>query len=552
MLNKEMADRVDREPGWASSPLYEKAVSHFDAGEWEEAISLFSRLADEYPGDPELEQILARLRLKASFSREEGARGRIRIPRPGRRVLLVLGAVLLAVLLAEVSYAVYARWLVPAREVQEQATHLRELHTLARGYLAAGEYDRAADLYTEILSEAPDDAVAAEGLKRAEELQELETAYDTAVELTQQERWEEALLAWQSILAVDPNFRDVKYWTEVVEEQQEARSGFADAELRFTNEDWSGAIELLEQLRTQDPDYRREEVEALLVSSLVHRAEELLGQASDPAEVYEEVMELFDEAMEISPQDESVSTERAVAEAHSQGFALFQQDDWEGSVEELRFVYEHRPGYAGGQAVELLYQAYVRCGEERAEAGEVQGAVECYRAASELPVDDTSEASARYATLLPILTATPTSARPASTATPTPRPRPPTPTGTPSPYSFAYVGGSAQPLTRPGCPAPSIEGRVVDAAGRGLGGVWVRLEWWGNHQDKITEPDGKFGFAPLALENFGRAVPFLLTVIRSPGNPTPLSVTTRLDFPGCSASTGYHDGFTNVTFTAMR
>ncbi len=537
-------------PEWASSPLYDKAVSHFDAGEWEDAISLFSQLAEEYPGDPELEQILSRLRLKASFSREEAARGRIRIPRPGRRVLLILGAVALVVLLVGVSYATYARWLVPAREVQEHAAHLRELHTLARGYLAAGEYDRAAELYTEILSEAPDDAVAAEGLKRVGELQELEAAYDTAMELTREERWEEALLAWQSILAVDPNFRDVKYWTELVEEHQESGSLFAEADLRVANEDWSGAIELLERLRAQEPEYRREEVEALLVTSLLHRAEELLGQASDPAEVHEEVMDLFDRAMEISPLDESVATERAMAEAYAQGSALYQNEDWEGSAGELRTVYEYKPGYAARRAVELLYQAYGRCGEERVQAGDIQGGAEYYHAASELPVDDTSEASARYATLVPMLTATPTRRPP--TATATRPPRPPTPTGTPSPYSFVYVGGSAQPLTRASCWSPSIEGRVVDAAGRGLGGVWLRLEWWGNPDDRLTDPDGKFGFAPLAPEHYHMAVPFLLTVIRGPGSPSSLSPTIRLDFPGCSAATGYHDGFTNVTFKAVR
>lgn len=92
----------------------------------------------------------------------------------------------------------------------------------------------------------------------------------------------------------------------------------------------------------------------------------------------------------------------------------------------------------------------------------------------------------------------------------------------------------------------------MDAGGRGLGGVWVRLEWWGNHQDKLTEPDGKFGFAPLAPEHYYMAVPFLLTVIRSPASPSTLSPTIRLDFPGCSAATGYHDGFTNATFRAVR
>jgi tetratricopeptide (TPR) repeat protein len=547
-----MVENAEKEPGWAESPLYEQGVVHFEAEEWEGAISAFSQLASEFPDDQELQQILADLRLKASLSQEEGHRGqmRMRIRRLGRPALLALGVVALIAVLAGASYFIYTNWLLPAQTVRDEQAHLRELHELARGYLAAGEYDRAADLYREILSEAPDDATATAGLERTAELKELATAYDRALELTQEERWEEALEAWQAILAVDPNFRDVKYWTAFVEQQDVVGSLFVNAELRYESGDWSSAIEALEDLRAQDINYRRDEVEALLVSSLVNLAEQTLSNASDPTEIHSQVMELFDKALQINPEDESVMSRRAAAEAYSQGFALFQEGDWEGAIQELQSVYEHEPGYAGGQAVELLYQANLNCGDERAQAGDLQGALACYQAASELPVDDTSEASARYAALLPSLTATPTTRRPASTATPTQPPRPPTATPTRSPYSFYYVAGSAQVLSRPGCPAPSIQGRVLDAAGTGLQGLWVRLEWWNNHEEKLTGYHGEFGFAPLSYEHFADAVPFKVTVIRSPSNPTPLSPTATFDFPGCYQAD--HDGFTNVIFKAFQ
>jgi tetratricopeptide (TPR) repeat protein len=547
-----MVENSEKGPGWAGGPLYKQGVAHFEAEEWEQAISAFSRLASEFPDDQELQQILADLRLKASLPLEETLRGRMRmrVRRLGRPALLVLGVVALIAVLAGVSYFIYTSWLLPARTVRDQQTHLRELHELAKGYLAAGEYDQAADLYRQILSEAPDDATAAAGLERVEELQELATAYDRALELTQEERWDEALEAWQAILAVDPNFRDVKYWTAFVQEQDVVGSLFVEAERRYESEDWSGAIEVLEDLRAQDMNYRRDEVEALLVSSLVNLAEQILSDAPDPAEVHSQVMELFDKAIQISPQNESVLSQRAVAEGYLHGCALFQEEDWEEAIEELQFVCEHELGYAGGHAVELLYQANLNCGDERAQAGDLQGALACYQAAGELPVDDTSEATARYAALLPSLTATPTTRRPASTATPTQPPRPPTPTPTRSPYSFHYVTGSAQPLSRPGCPAPSIQGRVLDAAGIGLQGVWVRLEWWNNHEEKMTGYDGEFGFAPLSIEHFADAVPFKVTVIRSPGDPSALSPTITLDFPGCDH--GDHSGFTNVIFKAVQ
>lgn len=545
-----MIDNSEKQPEWAETPIFEQAVAHFEAEEWEEAIALFVRLAAEYPNDQELQRILADLRLKVSLSREAASRGRLSALRPGRRALRIFGAATLLVLVLGVSYAIYVRWIVPTRALQQESAHLRDLHTLARSHLAAGEYEEAADVYTAILTEAPDDAVAAEGLRRAEELQELDAAYGTAMALTEEERWEEALEAWQAILTADPNFRDVKYWTAFVEGQSVVGSLFIDAGQRYDAGDWSGAIDALEELRAEDAAYRREEVEELLVNSLVNLAEQMLSDAPDPAEVYNQAIELLDKAIRISPQDDSLLTRRAVAEAYSQGFALSQEGNWEGAIQELQFVYEREADYAGGQAVELLYDAYLRCGDERAQAGDLQGALACYQSAGALPAEDTSEATARSAALLPSLTATPTPRRPAATATPTRPPAPPTPTTTRSPYSFYYVAGSAQQLSRPGCPAPSIEGRVLDAAGVGVQGVWVRLEWWNNLQDKLTGDNGEFGFAPLAVEHFADAVSFKLTLIRSPSNPTPLSPTASLNFPGCYQ--GDHDGFTNILFKAVQ
>jgi tetratricopeptide (TPR) repeat protein len=491
-----MVEDMEKEPGYTEHPLYKQAMAHFEAEEWEDAISLFSQLASEFPDDEGLQQILANLRLKASLPRGESRRGRLEMRRVARAFLLVLGVVAVMALVAGVSYSIYTNWLLPARTLRDQVTQLRELHELARGYMAASDYARAADLYNEILSQAPDDSTAAAGLERVEELQELTIAYDSALELTREERWDEALEAWQAILAADSNFRDVKDWTAFIEEQTLLHSLFKDAELRYRSGDWSGAIEVLEQVRGQNPNYRRDDVEVFLVASLVNLAKQMLSEALDVADLYNETMELFDKAIKIRPQDESVLMERAVAEAYLKGFERFQEEDWEGAVEELRFAYEHDPGYAAGKVVELLYLANIRCGDGRAEAGDFQGALACYEAASELPVDDVSEADTKYADLLPMLTPSPTPRPRVATATPTPKPVPtPTPTPTPKPaYEFLYQQGSMKQGSN--CDTIYIEGFVIGQGGAPASNIVVRLRWFDNVDWEVSKGDGKWGFAP--------------------------------------------------------
>jgi tetratricopeptide (TPR) repeat protein len=483
-----MVEDTEKRPGWAESPLYEQAVAHFEAEEWEDAISLFSQLAAEFPEDQELKQILADLRLKASLPRGEDRRGRIllRMRRLGRAVLLVMAAVALIAILTGVPYAIYTNWLLPARAQLGQDARRRESHELARGYLAAGDYARVADLYGEILSQWPDDETAAAGLERAEQLQELAEAYDRAREFTQEEKWYEALWAWRTICATDCNFKDVRYWLTFVEQQDVLFSLFTEAEARYRLQDWSGAIEVLERLRAKNANYRRDEVEALLVSSLVNLAEQMVSDATDPANVYDEVMELFDRAIQIRPQDESVLAERAVAGAYSQSFARFQEEGCEGAQQQLQSVYSDELRGAAGQQFGMIYQANIYCGDELVQARDFQGARACYQAAMELPVDDPSEVNSKYAALVPLLTPTPTPTPRPPSPTPTRRPVAPTPTATVSPWRYVQLGATeyrSNDKNTAGCSWLGVGGQVLDTAGNGVSGVSVRV-WsvgWEGH-----------------------------------------------------------------------
>lgn len=483
-----MVEETEKRPGWAESPLYEQAVAHFEAEEWEHAISLFSQLAAEFPDDQELKQILADLRLKASLPRGEDRRGRILLGmrRLGKAVLFVIGAVALIAVLIGVPYGIYTNWLLPARAELEQDAHRRELHELARGYLAAGDYARAAGLYGDILNQWSDDETAATGLERAEQLQELADAYGKALELTQEEKWYEALWAWRTICATDCNFKDVRHWLTFVEQQDVLYSLYTEAEARYRLQDWDGAREILERLRGRNANYRRDEVEALLVSSLVNLAEQMLSDANDPANVYDEVMQHFDGAIQIRPQDESVLTEVAVAEAYSQSFARLQEKGCEGSLQQLQYVYEDELRGAAGQQFAVIYEADIRCGDELVEAEDFQGARACYEAAMELPVEDLSEVNSKYAALVPLLTPTPTATPRPPSPTPTRRRATPTPTATVSPWRYVQLGAteySSNDKNAQGCSWLGVGGQVLDSGGNGLSGVSVRV-WsvgWQGH-----------------------------------------------------------------------
>jgi tetratricopeptide (TPR) repeat protein len=514
-----MVEGADKRPAWAEHPLYEPAVAHFEAEEWEEAFALFSQLAIQFPGDPELQQILAGLRLKTSLSREQVPRARPWMRKVGKAILLGFGAVAIIVLLAGLAYTIRTRWLLPARTTRDQLTYVYELHQLARGYISAGDYTRAADLYEEILSQAPDDAAAAAGLERAEQLQWLADEYDRALALTREEKWHEALWAWRMTRAIDPNFRDVDYWIAFVERQDVLCWLFQEAEMRYGIRDWNGALEVLERLRSQSVDYRQDDVESLLVGCLVNLAEQKLCDAGDPISVHDEVMELFGSALQIRPQDQSLLAEQAVAELYSQSHARL-QGVCEGALQELRMVCQPEADISPDQQFLVLYQANVRCGDERMAAGDFQAARSCYEAAMEMPVDDLSEASANYAALVPMLTPTATPRPPTPTPTrrpATPTPKAPTPTATPSyRYSLAYR------QYFPNCGYTFLEGTVWSAGGAPTGGVHVKVwtEGWEVTRVTPTDPAKSDGYYDVIFSVQGpRAGNWFVAVVDANGNP---------------------------------
>ncbi len=528
-----MVRDADKRPAWAEHPLYEQAVAHFEAEEWVEAFALFSQLAIESPGDPELQQILAGLRLKVSLARDQAPRGRPWMRKARKGVLLAFGAVAVVALLAGLAYTIYARWLLPARTTRDQVTYVQELQQLAKGYVAAGDYARAADLYEEILRLAPGDAVAAAGLERTEQLQWLADEYDRALELTREERWHEALWAWRMIQATDPNFGDVDYWLAFVKRQDVLYSLFEEAEMRYGIRDWNGALEHLERLRSQSVTYRQDDVESLLVGCYVNVAEQKLCEASDPSSVHDEVMELFDRALQVRPQDDSLLAERAVSEQFLQSHARFQGVCQE-SVQELSMVCQSEADISPDQQFLVLYQANVHCGNARMAARDFQTARSCYEAAMEMPVDDISEATAKYAVLVPLLTPTATPKPPPPTPTrrpATPTPRAPTATATPS---YRYSLGYRQYY--PNCGITFLEGTVWGADGAPESGVHVKVwtEGWEVTRVTSTDPAKSAGYYDVIFSVQGpRAGNWFVAVVDANGNPLSETVPFQTDTIDC-------------------
>ena len=93
--------------------------------------------------------------------------------------------------------------------------------------------------------------------------------------------------------------------------------------------------------------------------------------------------------------------------------------DWEGAVAALEPLYDEQPGYLNGEVARLLYNAYMRSGDQLYAGNQPVDAWERYTRAEHVQGVNTETARALASRLAVNVTPTPTSPPP-PTATPVP------------------------------------------------------------------------------------------------------------------------------------
>lgn len=139
------------------------------------------------------------------------------------------------------------------------------------------------------------------------------------------------------------------------------------------------------------------------------------------------------------------------------------------------------------------------------------------------------------------------STAPPAAATPTPPPQQPAatptrraPTATPSrSFGYAYREGSMDAVEI-GCDYVRLEGWVYEADGSPADGVTVRLQWAGGTEHwktgAIMEESGFWKFTPMQpyQPSLHDSTTFIITIVRSESDPTPLSEPLPIGYEDCA------------------
>ena len=417
-------------------PRYQEGLSHLQAGEWAAAIKCFEALAAAFPDDADAARLLDEARFKAALDATARVTARRWAFSPTDWIVRGLIAIAVLVALFQGARLVQQRVAPALARVQEQ-WQIARLERDAAARLEAGDLDGAETRYQQLLAMVPDSVAAREGLTRVAEERRVAALYDEAVALQAAGDDEAALQKFTDILVLRPLYRDVSLRIEEVRRRQNREALFAAAEADYDAGRLVEAASKYEQLRTSDVNFRRDLIASRLLGIYMQLGRELIARDPPAAEVIAQALDYFTRALALDPRNSEAALEQQLASTYLDGRARYEQGDWEGAITRLRAVFDLRPDYLRGLVASMLYEAYIRAGDEYRDAGDVYFAYERYRAASILPVADTALARGRMFSIEPLLTptVTPTVTRtPTPTATSTPIPTiTPVPEATPTP-----------------------------------------------------------------------------------------------------------------------
>ncbi|HEX9115782.1 MAG TPA: hypothetical protein VGA61_06915 [Anaerolineae bacterium] len=443
---------------WRDTPSYSQAVKHMQRGEWSQAMAIFTQLRKDYPDDHELHDLYDEAQLRLDLEPARQSRGGIGRMLPGRRAIFVGVMVILALAMMVTAVRAYNLLIVPAMARSNRDAQVKVLVTAAEKALSEGDYDRSLAIYNQVAQVYPGYPGLAQGRADANKAKMADDAYTLAAAQLAAGNLTDAQSTLVSIQQAIPNYRDVNVLLGRIERQQRVNNLLRQVSDAVAARNWDQVVSRLEEAYSLLPPESRGSVEADLFDAYLNLGQQVVdGSGGRPLEV-QRAADLYGKALALHPQQTQATQARNLALAYLDGYKAVKDNNWNAAILALEPLYAAMPNYLGGEATRVLYNAYMRSGDQSFGDGQLQMAWQRYYQASTLQGVDTSTARALAANLQ-------------GRIAPTPTPRPAVAAGTPLPLAARVAGGTPEPGT---LPLARLTGKIVFTSSRGgAPALWV-------------------------------------------------------------------------------
>jgi tetratricopeptide (TPR) repeat protein len=295
---------------YMESPLFQEAMGHFRIGKWGEGFSKLEEVERNFPIEPDLRTLRQEMEVRSRISEyevEENKHNRTQnFIKYGLRLLLAL------VLIGGAYFAIstYSGWIqgqiAMAQSDLSQNMQQAELtieFRNAQQLMVAGKSDEALTAYESIKAKNPDFPGLTEAITKAQGLKDIEVQYMQAMNLLNVGDSAQALVLLQEISQKMPNYRDVSLQVKNLQTQSEMTSVLQQADQAFLEGRYEDALSNYESLRLMDSSFQTSHVEENLFQSYIKAAQALLASPVPDLETLKKIDGYFSNALALKPLD---------------------------------------------------------------------------------------------------------------------------------------------------------------------------------------------------------------------------------------------------------
>jgi tetratricopeptide (TPR) repeat protein len=329
------------------------------------AAETLERLADLYPDEQAVHDLLLRTQLRTTFGNDYNIPVERNQPAPVLRGAVLLMLVLTACLVVVAAgTATYNRFFSEIYAQDERAVYIQSIWDDVNRRVDKGDIFGAREGLMVLLAETPEDPAVQEMLAQLDQWQAWADLYADALLHKERGDWQTAFDLARQIPPESPNYALAQQLVQEMQKQADLETAWQEVQSQLPAEDWQGAISNLTWIRSQDPNFRRTDVEEQLYLANERLAGQLIDTAGGNAESLRAAIIYLDQALTLKPTRRELIDEKQLAQGFVAGSDALGQGDWVEVVANWEPVFEKRSDYQGGILGQRLVDAYPRAARQ--------------------------------------------------------------------------------------------------------------------------------------------------------------------------------------------
>lgn len=353
------------ETSYTQHRLYTTAVQKMADGDDAGAVEALERLSKLYPEEKDLQSLLLRVQLRATFGGGDYIPVDHAPPRPVlRNLVVILLSVTVLLVLVAAGTAINHQILEPQRQAQQREAYLRSLWDDCNSRLERGDLVGARECGEKLQLELPGNQPVEDFLQVVNQRQGWEDLYAECVSASNRGEWPLALDLCYRVPPESGKHGAAQLVIQDLQKRADLEAAWEEAQALIGAGDYRGAISTLSWIRSQNPDFRQDQVEQRLFELHRELALQLVDEAGGNADLLREATGHLSEALALRPASQDLIEERNLAVGFVAGAEAYDREDWPSAAAKWEPVYAARPDYQNEALRRRLREVYPRAAEQ--------------------------------------------------------------------------------------------------------------------------------------------------------------------------------------------